>query len=85
MAMNGERIPATRVYGGKNNCRGGVWVGWSVKPRKRRFAGGCHTGFGTLGPRRERANRAAKATANTQRRQDGLAAIQRQLSTLVAV
>lgn len=68
MAMNGERIPATRIYGGKNNCRGSLWVGGSVKPRKRRFAGGSHTGFGTLGPRRVVANRAAKARANGQRR-----------------
>lgn len=55
--MNGERVPATRYMGGSNN------------PHKfGHFSGGCHTGFGTLGPRRTVHNKVAKRQANAQRR-----------------
>jgi hypothetical protein len=66
--MTGERVPATRYMGNTNS-----------RHEHGYNSGGTSYGFGVLGPRRERHNKAAKALANTQRRRLDRAAIKRSL------
>lgn len=70
--MAGERVPATRTMGGTNSPH---QYGY--------FTGGSHSGFGTLGPRRERHNQTAKRKANAQRRRHDRQLIQAGLTQLL--